>query len=105
MHDPTWLETSTSSEKEQLIMVAAALFSRHGFHPFDVDQILAEAGVAHVTLYNHSLGTDDLISAVLDRRYQGQGWSCPHIANRSWPTRSLCDAPVMVVTRQGMRLG
>ena len=69
-----------SSEKEQLIMVAAALFSRHGFHPFDVDLILAEAGVARMMLYNHFPGTDDHISAVLDRRYQGQGWSCPQIA-------------------------
>ncbi|WP_267555739.1 TetR/AcrR family transcriptional regulator, partial [Rhizobium rhizogenes] len=59
-----------SSKKEQLIKVATDLFSRHGFHPVGVDRILAEAGVARMTLYNHFPGKDDLTSAVLDRRYQ-----------------------------------
>ncbi|MGM4986473.1 TetR/AcrR family transcriptional regulator [Rhizobium sp. 11_C7_N12_5] len=59
-----------SSKKEQLIKVATDLFSRHGFHPVGVDRILAEAGVARMTLYNHFPGKDDLIRAVLDRRYQ-----------------------------------
>ncbi len=59
-----------SPKKEQLILVATDLFSRHGFHPVGVDRILAEAGVARMTLYNHFPGKDDLISAVLDRRYQ-----------------------------------
>ncbi|WFU05750.1 TetR/AcrR family transcriptional regulator (plasmid) [Rhizobium sp. CB3171] len=59
-----------SPKKEQLIAVATDLFSRHGFHPVGVDRILAEAGVARMTLYNHFPGKDDLISAVLDRRYQ-----------------------------------
>ncbi len=58
-----------SPKKEQLIAVATDLFSRHGFHPVGVDRILAEAGVARMTLYNHFPGKDDLISAVLDRRY------------------------------------
>ncbi|MDK4743662.1 TetR/AcrR family transcriptional regulator [Rhizobium sp. CNPSo 3464] len=59
-----------SPKKEQLIAVATDLFSRHGFHPVGVDRILAEAGVARMTLYNHFPGKEDLISAVLDRRYQ-----------------------------------
>jgi AcrR family transcriptional regulator len=58
-----------SPKKEQLIAVATDLFSRHGFHPVGVDRILAEASVARMTLYNHFPGKDDLISAVLDRRY------------------------------------
>jgi len=59
-----------SSKKEQLIKVATDLFSRHGFHPVGVDRILVEAGVARMTLYNHFPGKDDLIGAVLERRYQ-----------------------------------
>ncbi|MGV1760335.1 TetR/AcrR family transcriptional regulator [Rhizobium sp. A22-96] len=59
-----------SSKKEQLIKVATDLFSRHGFHPVGVDRILVEAGVARMTLYNHFPGKDDLISAVLEHRYQ-----------------------------------
>lgn len=58
-----------SPKKEQLIAVATDLFSRHGFHPVGIDRILSEAGVARMTLYNHFPGKDDLISAVLDRRY------------------------------------
>ncbi|KAA1174640.1 TetR/AcrR family transcriptional regulator [Rhizobium tropici] len=58
-----------SPKKSQLVAVATDLFSRHGFHPIGVDRILAEAGVARMTLYNHFPGKDDLISAVLDRRY------------------------------------
>lgn len=58
-----------SPKKEQLILIATDLFSRHGFHPVGIDRILAEAGVARMTLYNHFPGKDDLIAAVLDRRY------------------------------------
>ncbi|MGY5801567.1 TetR/AcrR family transcriptional regulator [Rhizobium sp. LEGMi12c] len=58
-----------SPKKEQLILIATDLFSRHGFHPVGIDRILAEAGVARMTLYNHFPGKDDLITAVLDRRY------------------------------------
>ena len=58
-----------SPKKEQLILIATDLFSRHGFHPVGIDRILAEASVARMTLYNHFPGKDDLISAVLDRRY------------------------------------
>jgi AcrR family transcriptional regulator len=65
-----WSETSMNAKKEQLIKVATDLFSRHGFHPVGIDRILAEAGVARMTLYNHFVGKDDLISAVLERRYE-----------------------------------
>ena len=58
-----------SPKKEQLILIATDLFSRHGFHPVGIDRILAEAGVARMTLYNHFPSKDDLIAAVLDRRY------------------------------------
>ncbi|WP_267555744.1 TetR/AcrR family transcriptional regulator [Rhizobium rhizogenes] len=59
-----------SSKKEQLIKAATELLSRHGFHPIGFDRILAEAGVARVTLYDHLPGKDDLISAMLEHRYQ-----------------------------------
>ncbi len=60
-----------SPKKEQLILAATDLFSRHGFHPVGIDRILADAGVARMTLYNHFPSKDDLITAVLDRRYEG----------------------------------
>ena len=59
-----------SSKREQIIKVATDLFSRHGFHPVGVDRIVTESDVARMTLYNHFPGKDDLISSVLERRYQ-----------------------------------
>ena len=93
-----------NSEKEQLIMVATDLFSRHGFHAFDVDRILAEAAVARMTLYNHFLART-ILSARARPPSSRTRLIMPSYRNRSWLTRSLCDAPPMVVTRQGMRLG
>ncbi|QPF83021.1 TetR/AcrR family transcriptional regulator [Bradyrhizobium genosp. L] len=58
-----------SLKKEQIIKVATDLFSRHGFHPVGVDRVIVESDVARMTLYNHFPGKDDLISAVLERRY------------------------------------
>jgi hypothetical protein len=43
------------------------LFLRHGFRAVGVDTIVAEAGVAKMTLYAHFPSKDDLIVAHLDR--------------------------------------
>lgn len=59
-----------SSKREQLISTAQALFSREGYHATGIDRILAESGVAKMTLYKHFRSKDDLILAVLDARQQ-----------------------------------
>lgn len=44
------------------------LFYRDGYRAMGIDTLLAEAGVAKMTLYNHFASKDDLIVAVLQRR-------------------------------------
>ncbi|MBI1181109.1 MAG: TetR family transcriptional regulator [Alphaproteobacteria bacterium] len=56
-----------SPKRDHLVETAAALFDRDGFHATGIDTILAEAGVAKMTLYNHFRSKDDLIVAAVER--------------------------------------
>lgn len=49
----------------KLMSAAEALFQEHGFRATGINLILAEAGVARQTLYNHFSSKDGLIEAVL----------------------------------------
>jgi AcrR family transcriptional regulator len=57
-----------SLRRDHLVQTALALFSRHGYHATGIDRILAESGVAKMTLYKHFRSKDDLILAVLRHR-------------------------------------
>lgn len=57
-----------SSKREQLVETALNLFSKEGFHATGIDRILAESGVAKMTLYNHFKSKDELILAALRLR-------------------------------------
>ncbi len=57
-----------SSKREHLIETALDLFCRDGFHATGIDKILAESGVAKMTLYKHFKSKDELILAALHRR-------------------------------------
>ena len=52
-----------STKRDQLIDTALDLFSRDGFQATGIDRILAESGVAKMTLYNHFKSKDELILA------------------------------------------
>ena len=56
------------SKRDQLIDTAVDMFYRKGFNATGIDAILAEAGVAKMTLYNHFKSKDALILAALRRR-------------------------------------
>ena len=56
------------SRRDQLVDTALDLFRRHGFHATGIDRILAESGVAKMTLYNHFKSKNELILAALRRR-------------------------------------
>ncbi len=56
------------SRRDHLVDTALEMFCRDGFHATGIDKILAEAGVAKMTLYNHFRSKDELILAVLRRR-------------------------------------
>ncbi|MFT7617332.1 MAG: AcrR family transcriptional regulator [Planctomycetota bacterium] len=57
-----------SSAKQRIIETAERLFYAHGLRAVGIDRIIAEAGVAKMTLYNHFASKDDLILAVLEYR-------------------------------------
>lgn len=56
------------SRKQKLMDTALALFERNGFHATGIDRILAESGVAKMTLYKHFRSKDELIVAALRGR-------------------------------------
>lgn len=57
-----------SDKREILIETALRLFNEGGFRSTGVDRILAEAGVAKMTLYKYFPSKDDLILEALRRR-------------------------------------
>ena len=56
------------SRRDHLIETALALFDASGYRATGIDRILAEAGVAKMTLYKHFKSKDELILAALARR-------------------------------------
>ena len=61
-------KTRTSDARQRLIETAERLFYAEGIRAVGIDRIIAEAGVAKMTLYNHFASKDDLILAVLQYR-------------------------------------
>ena len=59
-----------SSARERVLRVAYDLFCRRGVNAIGVDRIVAEAGVAKMTLYKHFRSKDELVVAALDLREQ-----------------------------------
>lgn len=57
-----------SIKREQLIQTAERLFYRDGYRATGIDRVIAEAGVARMTLYRHFPSKDDLVCATLQRR-------------------------------------
>ena len=56
------------SKRDDLIDTALRLFYTQGFNATGIDKILAESGVAKMTMYKHFKSKDDLIVAALERR-------------------------------------
>ena len=56
------------SARERILDTAYVLFSRHGTRAVGVDRIIAECGIAKMTLYRNFPSKDDLILAFLERR-------------------------------------
>lgn len=57
----------SSSKREQLLDAAIELFYRHGCHTIGIDKVLAEAGVAKMTLYKHFKSKEELVLAAAER--------------------------------------
>lgn len=61
---------SQTPAKERILDTADRLFYRDGFRAVGIDTIIAEAGVAKMTLYRHFPSKDDLIVAYLEKSNQ-----------------------------------
>jgi AcrR family transcriptional regulator len=59
---------AASARRDHLVETALKLFYENGFHATGIDTILAESGVAKMTLYKYFKGKDDLILAALELR-------------------------------------
>ncbi len=78
------MTTATTTRRDRLIDTALELFSRDGFHATGIDKILAEAGVAKMTLYKHFKSKDELILAALRRRdEQFRNWFMRAVERRA----------------------
>jgi AcrR family transcriptional regulator len=62
----TSLEDSSSSSRDRLIATARRLFCQEGVRSVGIDRVLAESGVAKMTLYHHFTSKDQLIVACLE---------------------------------------
>ncbi len=58
----------SSPKRDHLMATAWRLFYRDGLRVVGIDTILAEAGVAKMTLYNHFASKEELIIAILEKR-------------------------------------
>jgi AcrR family transcriptional regulator len=57
-----------NNKRQVILMTASRLFYAHGYHAVGVDQIIAKAGVAKMTMYKHFASKAELISTVLKER-------------------------------------
>ncbi|WP_296942842.1 TetR/AcrR family transcriptional regulator [uncultured Massilia sp.] len=58
------------SARERILDVARRLFYRDGLRATGIDRIVAESGVAKMSLYRHFPSKNDLIGAFLDWRHE-----------------------------------
>jgi AcrR family transcriptional regulator len=61
----------TSEARRRILETADRLFYQDGIRAVGIDRIIAEAGVAKMSLYKHFPSKDGLILAVLQHREQG----------------------------------
>lgn len=59
-----------SPARDRLLAAAQIRFNEDGYNGAGIDAIIADAGIARMTLYNHFASKDALIEAVLERRHQ-----------------------------------
>jgi AcrR family transcriptional regulator len=65
---PNEIEEASDGPRWRILSTAYDLFCRQGVQAIGIDRIVAEAGVAKMTLYRHFRSKDALVVAVLDLR-------------------------------------
>ncbi len=71
--------------RERILSTAYDLFCRHGTRAVGIDRVIAEAGVAKMSMYRHFRSKNELIVAVLERRRNlwTEGWVQAETARRA----------------------
>jgi AcrR family transcriptional regulator len=66
---------ATPRPRDRILAAATRRFYEEGIHATGVDRVVADAGVAPMTLYRHFAGKDQLVAAALER-WSGEwtGW-------------------------------
>ncbi len=64
----TQTKSSRPSARDRILNTASDLFYKEGVHSVGIDRIIAESGVAKMSLYNHFKSKDALIAAWLEQR-------------------------------------
>jgi AcrR family transcriptional regulator len=78
-----------SDRRQHLVETALDLFGREGFRATGIDRILAESGVAKMTLYKHFRSKEDLILAALKLRSERfRRWLEDAVARRAATPRA-----------------
>jgi AcrR family transcriptional regulator len=88
----------SATKRDQLVETALSIFEREGFRAAGIDRILAEAGVAKMTLYKHFSSKDELAAAAIrlkDARFRG--WLVDRVEQRAASPRDRLAAFVAVV--------
>lgn len=62
------LRADAAEKRQHIVEMAYRLFKRDGFHATGIDRIIAEAGVAKMTMYRHFPSKNGLIVDVLNWR-------------------------------------
>lgn len=93
-----------SIKKEELLNKAEALFYEHGFHGVGLKQVISEANVAVMTLYNHFDSKEDLILEILKRREE-RYFSCLEAATKQTekPAVKLAKGHIKWLVEYGSR--
>ncbi|PPT04979.1 Transcriptional regulator TetR family [Geitlerinema sp. FC II] len=61
-------KSSRPSVRDRILSTASELFYKEGVNNVGIDRIIAESGVAKMSLYNHFKSKDDLIATWLQQR-------------------------------------
>ncbi|ABW26266.1 TetR/AcrR family transcriptional regulator [Acaryochloris marina] len=77
-------KTPRKPVRERILETACELFYREGIQNVGIDRIIAESGVAKMSLYNHFKSKDALIEAFLRQRdQQWREWFVTRVEERS----------------------
>jgi AcrR family transcriptional regulator len=63
---------SDNPKREALLRAGVKVFAERGYHPVNVEDVLAAAGVSRATFYVHFASKEDLFTAVVDELLREQ---------------------------------